>query len=186
MQSHRQITESAPRRIRRWLTVAYTVEMVALAVWIGGLIVIIGSVIPAVFNSFGMETGGRFLTRVFDGYNRLTLMAMAAMGGAVVVRTWALRNGGPAHALPSQMDVILFGTMVFVAVAIIFILGPQTIALQEKAFAARDEVARKAAYEAFFRMHMVVRGLYLLNLGLGIGLVMVKLTSFLKEDAQHA
>lgn len=178
-----QIAHAPDRHVLRWLTAACAIEMVALAVWIGGLIVIIGSVIPAVFNSLNMETGGRFLTRVFDGYNRLVLMAMAAMGGAVAVRTWAGRNGGSPHTLPSRMEAILFGTMVLVAVAIIFVLGPQAIALQETAFGTKDEAARKAAYEAFFRMHMVVRGLYLLNLGLGIGLVTVKLKSFLKKDA---
>jgi len=70
--------------------------------------------------------------------------------------------------------------MVLVAAAIVFVLEPQTIALQEKAFDAKEEGTRKAAYEAFFRMHTVVRSLYVLNLGLGIGLVVVKLKSLIK------
>ena len=35
--------------------------------------VIMAIVIPAVFNSFGMEPAGRFLRRVFDGYGYLNL-----------------------------------------------------------------------------------------------------------------
>ena len=30
-------------------------------------------VIPAVFNSFGMEPAGRFLRRVFDGYSQVDI-----------------------------------------------------------------------------------------------------------------
>ena len=182
MSSNHQITKSPDRQIHHWLTAAYTVEMVALAVWIGGLVVIIGAVIPAVFNTFGMEPGGRFLTRVFDGYNRMVLVAMAAMGGTIAVRAWGQQAGGPSSTLPGQTETILFGTMVLVASMIIFVLGPQSVALQEEAFGTKEENARKVVYDAFFRVHMIVRGLYILNLGLGVGLLTIKLKSFLRKD----
>jgi hypothetical protein len=180
MSSNHRITKSPDHQIHHWLTVAYTVEMVALAVWIGGLVVIIAAVIPAVFNSFGMEPGGRFLTRVFDGYNRIVLVGMAAMGGVIAVRAWGQQAGKPA--LPGRAEAILFGAMVLVAVLIIFVLGPHTITLQEEAFGTKDEAARKLAYADFFRLHMVVRGLYIVNLVLGIGLLSVKLKSFLRGE----
>ena len=163
--------------------VCAVIDCLALAIWIGGLIVIITAVIPAVFNSFGMEPGGRFLTRVFDGYNRVVLVAMAAMGGTIAVRAWGLSAGGPLNALPGRTEAMLFGAMLLVAFLIIFVLGPQSAALQEEAFGIREESARKAAYDAFFRVHMIVRGLYILNLGLGIGLLAIKLKSFLRKDA---
>lgn len=164
------------------LLVCAAIECLALAVWVGGLIVIIGAVIPAVFNTFGMEPGGRFLTRVFDGYNRLVLVAMAAMGGTIAVRGWMLQPGEHTGVMPGRAEAILFGTMVLVASLIIFVLGPQSVTLQEEAFATRDELARKAAFDAFFRTHMVVRALYIVNLLLGIGLLAVKLKSFLRKD----
>jgi len=163
------------------LLVCAVIECLALAVWIGGLVVIMAAVIPAVFNSFGMEPGGRFLTRVFDGYNRLVLVVMAVMGGAIALRAWGQQAGESSQAMPGRADTILFGAMVLVAVLIIFILGPHTITLQEEAFGTRDEAARKIAYADFFRLHMIVRGLYIINLVLGIGLLAVKLKSFLRE-----
>ena len=171
-----------PRAFSKRLLICTVVEFLALAVWIGGLVVIIASVIPAVFNSLGMEPGGRFLTRVFDGYNRLVLVAMAAMGGTIAARAWGLQAGGPSDAVPRRAETILFGTMVLVASSIIFVLGPQSIALQEEAFGARDESARKVAYDAFFGVHRVVRTLYIVNLGLGIGLLTIKLKSFLRKE----
>lgn len=171
-----------PRAFSKRLLICAVVEFLALAVWIGGLVVIIAAVIPAVFNSLGMEPGGRFLTRVFDGYNRLVLVAMAAMGGTIAARIWGGQAGRPSDAVPGWAEAILFGTMVLMASLIIFVLGPQSIALQEEAFGTRDEGVRKAAYDSFFRVHMIVRTLYIVNLGLGIGLLTVKLKSFLRKE----
>jgi hypothetical protein len=163
------------------LLVCAVIECLALAVWIGGLVVIIAAVIPAVFNSFGMEPGGRFLTRVFDGYNKLVLVAMAAMGGTIAVRAWIVPREEPSIAIPDRTEAVLFGTMVLAASLIIFVLGPHSITLQEEAFGTRDEQARTVAYDAFFRVHMVVRGLYILNLGLGTWLLAAKLKSFMRK-----
>ncbi len=156
--------------------------MVALAVWTGGLIVIVAVVIPTVFNSFSMEAGGRFLTRTFDGYNRIVLVAMATIGGTIAARVWLAQTAGLPSAMPERTEAVLFGMMVLVAILIIAVLGPQSVALQEEAFTARGEAARKTAYDAFFRVHTIVRGLYLVNLGLGTGLMTVRLKSFLKKE----
>jgi len=83
--------------------------------------------------------------------------------------------------LPGRLETIVFGAMVLVATLIIAVLGPQSVALQETAFATREEAARKIAYDAFFRVHMITRGLYLVNLVLGIGLMAFKLKSWLNK-----
>ncbi len=162
---------------QRGLIVCHTLELVALAVWVGGLVVIIGAVIPAVFNSFGMEPGGRFLTRVFDGYNRLTLAAIVVLAGATGWRVRQSRKGGDSTQAGSRMsrtEGMLLSLMIAVAALIILVLGPMSVTLQEQAFAAQGEAAKKAAYDAFFRTHMIVRALYVVNLGVGIALLAVK------------
>src|SRR3982750_1389904 len=77
-----------------WVIVCYTAELLALAIWIGGLVVIVAAVIPAVFNSFAMEPGGRFLTRVFNGYNRLVLAGGGVLAISAVLRTTMTRRFG--------------------------------------------------------------------------------------------
>jgi len=139
--------------------------------------VIIGAVIPAVFNSFGMEPGGRFLTRVFDGYNRLTALALALLIGTAGWRVRHSRSetaahGGTGHV--SRSEGMLLAVMIVIAALIILVLGPSSMTLQEQAFAAQGDAAKKAAYDAFFRTHTIVRALYVVNLGLGIALLAVK------------
>jgi hypothetical protein len=46
----------------------------------------------------------------------------------------------------------------------------------------KEEAARKAAFEAFFRIHMPVRSLYIVNLVLGILLIGIKTKRSLSRD----
>jgi uncharacterized membrane protein len=163
----------------RGVLVSYTLELMALAVWIGGLVIIVAAVIPAVFNSFGMEPGGRFLTRVFEGYNRTILMASVILLLSAGYRT-VLSRGAQLDMSLSRLEWMVTIIMIVMAAAIIFVLEPSSVRLQEAAFAIKDEVARKAAYESFFKSHTLVRALYVVNLGLALALIPMKLTSWLR------
>jgi hypothetical protein len=136
---------------------------------------IVGAVIPAVFNSFGMEPGGRFLTRVFDGYNRLVLVSAGMLTISAVLRTRMSRRSAVLHVALSRAEWAVLVIMIMVAALVIFVLEPSSVRLQEHAFAIKDEAGRKAAYDAFFQSHHVVRALYVLNLGLAIALIPIKL-----------
>ena len=167
------------RTPRRGLLVCHTLELLALAIWIGGLVVIMAAVIPAVFNSFGMEPGGRFLTRVFDGYNRVVAAAILVLVSAAAWRMVVHRGSGLAATRP---ELVLLATMIVMAAAIGLVLGPESVRLQEQAFATQDEAGKKAALDAFFRTHAVVRGLYVFNLVLGIALLAVKLQQWMSKE----
>jgi hypothetical protein len=166
-------------RATRWFVVCYTVEVLALAIWIGGLVMIVAAVIPAVFNSFGMEPGGRFLTRVFDGYNRLVLGSAGILTMSAVLRTRMSRWSAVMDRALSRAEWAVLVTMIMVAALVIFVLEPSSVRLQEQAFAIKDEAGRKAAYESFFKSHTVVRALYVVNLGLAIALIPIKLKHWL-------
>ena len=77
---------------------------------------------------------------------------------------------------------MLLAGMVVIAGIIILVLHPYAAALQAQAFAVKEEQARKAAFEAFFRMHMPVRSLYMINLVLGILLIWIKTKRSLSRD----
>lgn len=142
--------------MRQGLIACITCELLALAVWIGGLLVLVAAVIPAVFNTFGgQDTGGFFLTRAFDGYNRLVLGSAAILTSGVLWRAWLVQRG-LADGEITRTEWLLLGAMLLTAGVITFVLHPQAAALQAQAFASKGEEARKAAFEAFFQLHKPV------------------------------
>lgn len=164
-------------------TVGHTVELVGLSVWVGGLLAILATVIPEVFN-IGLEPGGRLLTRVFGRYNTLVFWAMGALIGVSFYRLW-LCLGKRAHAAAvPPVEWVILGLMVAIQLLLVLILVPESVALQEQAFTTQGEAARKAAHEAFFRSHKLVRFLYVANLGLGIGLMSVKVRGWVNPRSR--
>lgn len=166
--------------MRQGLIACVTCELLALAVWIGGLLVLVAAVIPAVFNTFGgQDTGGFFLTRAFDGYNRLVLGAAAILMAGILWRAWLYQQELTDEVI-TRTEWLLLGAMLLTAGVITFVLHPQAAALQAQAFASKGEEARKAAFEAFFQLHKPVRVLYILNVGLGIGLLTLRVRAWIR------
>ncbi len=167
------------RALRRGLVIWTTIELTALATWVGGLIVLVGAVIPAVFNTFGgQDSGGFFLTRSFEGYNRLVLIALAILVIGIIGRAWFQQRGAYECAV-TKAEWMVLGLMAIVAGTIIFVLHPQAAALQAAAFALQGGEEKKAALEAFFALHWPMRALYVVNLGLGILLAGIRAHSWI-------
>jgi uncharacterized membrane protein len=160
------------------LVISLSSEWVALAVWIGGLIVLVASVLPAVFNTFGgQDAGGFFLTRAFEGYNRLVLVSAVVLAGGMAWR-WRF---APAQYAVTPVEALLFGVMVCIAGVIIFYLHPLAAARQAEAFALKPGESRKEAFDAFFKLHRPVRTLYMINLCLGLGLVGLRVREWINR-----
>ncbi|HEX5544172.1 MAG TPA: DUF4149 domain-containing protein [Nitrospira sp.] len=171
------------RRLSRWGMVGcLTLEWVALAVWIGGMVILSGAVIPAVFNTFGgQDSGGMFLTRAFEGYHRFVVGAGAILCATLWYRRW---SGNPIVEVGRSEMIVLAG-MVMIAGVIIIILHPNAVALQTQAFATKDETTRKAALEGLFRVLLPIRSLYMLNLLLGVVLIGIKAKRSLDQDGKQ-
>ena len=156
-----------------------TLEWLALGVWVGGLLVLIGAVIPAVFNTLGgQDVGGLFLTRAFEGYHHFVIGALAILCAALWYRWW---SGDPAVGV-GRGEMTVLAVMVVTAGVIIVWLHPHAAALQAQAFAVQEEAAKKAAFEALFRILMPVRWLYMVNLALGILMIGIKAKRSLHRD----
>jgi putative copper export protein len=157
--------------MKKVLSVAQSLELLALSVWVGGLIVIIAAVIPAVFNTASMEVGGRIMTRTFQGYDRLVMISVIVMVLGMLARVTVSRNVRPAASWREQVsltELILFTIMIVIAAYLMFAWNPQMARLQERAFSAPDPMVRHMAYEDFFLGHYIARALYMINLGLAI------------------
>ncbi len=160
------------RQASRWVMVCcLTLEWLALGVWVGGGLVLIGAVIPAVFNTFGgQDLGGLFLTRAFEGYHRFMIGALITLWVAGWYRWW---SGDPVVSI-SRGEMAVLAGMVVIAGIIILWLHPYAAALQAQAFAAQEAAAKKEALEAFFRVLKPTRWIYMVDLVLGILLIGMK------------
>jgi uncharacterized membrane protein len=160
------------RRVTYWgLLCCFTLEWLALGVWIGGMVVLVGAVIPAVFNTFGgQDSGGLFLTRAFEGYHRFVIGAMVVLCGASFYRWWS----GEPVATVERGEMIVLALMVVIAGVVILALHPQAAILQAQAFAAQEETAKKAAFESLFRVLMPIRVFDIVNVVLGVLLIGIK------------
>ncbi len=171
------------RRLFRWgMVVCLTLEWIALAVWVGGMIVLSGAVIPAVFNTFGgQDSGGMFLTRAFEGYHRF----VAGAGVILLATLWYRRWSGDPIVEVGRSEMIILAGMVMIAGLIIVVLHPNAVALQAHAFATKDETTRKTALEGLFRILLPIRALYMLNLFLGLALIGIKATRSLDRKDER-
>ena len=157
----------------------FTLEWLALGVWVGGGLVLIGAVIPAVFNTFGgQDSGGVFLTRVFEGYHRFMIGALVTLWVAGWYRWW---SGDPVVSLGRGEMAVLAGMVVITGMIIVW-LHPTAAALQAQAFAAHEEGAKKEAFEALFRMLKPIRWIYMVDLVLGVVLIGIKAKRSLYRD----
>ena len=84
-------------------------------------------------------------------------------------------------AWPLVMLVVLAG-MVMIAGIIIVVLHPYAAALQAQAFASHEAAAKKAAFEALFRMLKPIRWIYMVDLVLGMLLIGIKAKRSLDRD----
>jgi uncharacterized membrane protein len=170
------------RRLFRWGMVGcLALEWIALAVWVGGMVILSGAVIPAVFNTFGgQDSGGMFLTRAFEGYHRFVIGAGAVLCATLWYRRW---SEDPIVEV-GRSEMIVLAAMVVIAGFIIAVLHPQAAALQMQAFATKDEAARKAALEGLFRVLLPIRALYMLNLLFGVLLIGIKVKRSLEPGGR--
>jgi uncharacterized membrane protein len=172
------------RRMPWWgMVCCLTLEGIALAVWVGGMIVLSGAVIPAVFNTFGgQDSGGMFLTRVFEGYHRFLIGSGGVLAVALFGRWWS----GEPRVTVSVSEIMVVIMMVVIAGVIILVLHPEAAVLQTQAFATKDEGAKKAAFEAFFRVLLPIRSLYMVNLVLGLLLMGIRAKRVMDDGGRQS
>ncbi len=157
-----------------WGVVGFLFELCALTLWVGGLVVIIALVIPAVFNSFGMEAAGRFLRRVFDGFGLMNVWILIVLSVVAGIRFRAFGHNPSEMFAVSSAEWWLLAGMAIMTFTILVVLGPQAISLQEEAFEAVSKEDKDIAYAKFFRLHMIVRACHLVNFGLAASLFIAK------------
>jgi len=108
--------------------------------------------------------------KILSSQRVIVIGAMTILCAAAWYRWW---SGDQAVAV-SRGELALLAGMVLIAGVIIIVLHPYATSLQAQAFAVKEEAARKAAFEALFRVLLPVRLIYMVNLAMGILLIGIR------------
>jgi uncharacterized membrane protein len=150
----------------RWMASVFCwMELLGLALWIGGMVTIGALVAPTVFAELGSETGGQVMTLVFRKFNgghvyiSIVLVAFGYLGKTLL------------HRVPGRARWIEGGVLIVMIVIGLYIgalLGPKMQALRQEKIANPNN---NEAREAFTRNHHVSRNLFSVNMTLGIAVL---------------
>jgi hypothetical protein len=103
----------SPSTRERWVQGAIIVESLALAVWLGGWVVLGAIVAPTVFAVVGRPTNADAMVKVFSAFDKVAAASAMATVGAEAVGWLVLRAGG---AEPSRWRWLRRGSVLVSAV----------------------------------------------------------------------
>ncbi|MBI3333273.1 MAG: DUF4149 domain-containing protein [Candidatus Omnitrophica bacterium] len=144
---------------------------VALALWVGGLSLFVGTVIPVSFRSFKKEEAGRFLEVLFPAVDRWCLVWGAAAAGALFL-LFRSRHLAPA-SLALELPV---GLMFLLTLYVARVLHPEVHELKRKINlpefeGSAHQQTMKFAFDRLYKVSVRLHGLLLLLGWFSLGLV---------------
>ncbi len=130
------------------LVVLRYVELLALALWVGGMVFFVAIASPAIFRTLGLEAGGKLIRLVFNKYYRLGYACGAAGAGA----GWALCVVAGAPRFGPLVPALVSG-MIGIFLYMGLILRPQILKVREALGPLDGLPADHAGKGLFQRMH---------------------------------
>jgi len=142
-----------------------------LSLWIGGITIFTFVVTPAIFSSYGRDTAGEIVGKLFPGYFTYTLVFSAL---ALVV--FFLLNADRSKK-PFRLSLVLLIIALLANAYVSFKLHPDTVRVKQQVASferespdsvARKEFRRLHAMSAVINLFMLVDGVALLALSRGL------------------
>jgi hypothetical protein len=108
--------------------------------------------------------------------------ALTLLWIALWYRWWS----GDSMVAVGQSEMLVLAGITAITGMILLWLHPSAAALQAQAFATHEEEAKKAAFEALFRVLKPLRWIYTVDLILGIFLIGIRAKRSLDRDGARA
>ena len=154
-------------------TWVYFFYSVLLSLWIGGMAIFTFVITPVIFKSFGRDTAGEIVGKLFPVYFPYNLViSLLTLIFLFLLRSAATRSG-------YKVSVILIGIAVIINVFLIFKLHPEVRKVKAEIHSVETTSPDSPIMKKFRRLHGVSMILNLLLLSDGITLLY--LSSSLKE-----
>jgi uncharacterized membrane protein len=151
----------------------FSLYVIALSLWVGGMALFTVVVTPAIFRSYARDQAGEIVGRLFPGYFLYTL----ALSGLALLLFFLLAADTSARS--SRISLFLLAAALLVNTYITFKLHPDAVAIKQQVASFEREPPDSPARSAFRRLHGVSAVLNLFVLADGVALLVI--SPFLKK-----
>jgi hypothetical protein len=151
----------------------FSLYVIALSLWVGGMALFTLVVTPAIFRSYARDQAGEIVGRLFPGYFLYTL----ALSGLALLLFFLLAADTSARS--SRISLFLLAAALLVNTYITFKLHPDAVAIKQQVASFEREPPDSPARSAFRRLHGVSAVLNLFVLADGVALLVI--SPFLKK-----
>ncbi len=125
----------------------FSLYVLVLALWVGGMVLFTFIVTPAIFRSFDRDTAGGIVGHLFPGYFLYDLVLAAA---ALILFFLAT---GVRSTMLHRLSLALLAAAVIVNVFIVFKLHPDAVRIKQEVVSFERESPDSPARAKFRRIH---------------------------------
>jgi hypothetical protein len=142
-----------------------------LALWSGGMVIFTFLVTPVIFQSFGKDTAGEIVGKLFPYYFPYTLVlsVLALIVFLLFIGIWG--------KIQNKITVILLAAAVFINIFITFKLYPDITSIKQQIATFETQADASPARDQFKKMHGVSALLNILLLLDGAALLILNTTA---------
>jgi uncharacterized membrane protein len=145
----------------------FSLYTIVLSLWVGGMALFTFIVTPVIFRSFGRDTAGGIVGKLFPGYFFYNLAASAL----ALVLFFLL--AGDQSAAVRRLSLVLLTTALLANAFITFKLHPEAVRIKQEVTSFERESPDSPARKKFSRLHAMSALLNLFLLADGVALLVV-------------
>jgi len=142
-----------------------------LALWAGGMFIFTFLVTPVIFQSYGRDTAGEIVGKLFPYYFPYTL-ALSVLALMIFLLFFGIRG-----KIQNKITIILLAAAVFINIFITFKLHPDITSVKQQITTFETQTDASPARDQFRKMHGVSALLNILLLLDGTALLILNTTS---------
>jgi len=127
----------------------FSLYNVVLALWVGGMAIFTFITTPVIFKSFGRDTAGDIVGKLFSGYF-LYILVLSALA---LILFFLISENRAAPA--ARLSLVLLVVALAVNTYVTFKLHPDTVGIKQRITSFEREAKDTPARKAFSRLHAV-------------------------------
>lgn len=111
-------------RARRLAVAAETLAILAMGLWLGGMVALGAFSAPTIFGMLDRESAGQVMGTIFARFDRMVLVLVGVFAVAEAVRAFLDRSPGRSPGMLGRLRLVIAAVLVILALVSALWLGP--------------------------------------------------------------